>query len=395
MTLGILIIFDDPTATYIGGQEVTGHAIIGVDKEKKIYGIAIEFRGETQVHVGGEGRTREVYFLEKSFLQEARQVLIRGSHFYPFSFVLPRSLPSSFEDASYGHVRYTVKVYVLGKWRKKLESTVSRFTVVTPLDLNLICVQEPLTLVKHGHRTRWLCWRSKPHILVGKLPCTRFVPGDEVEVMVGFKNPTDTCMSVICEFIKKVVFFTDSVRAECRSVKTVLGRHVLGSALKSYAAWNTRFRVPQLPPSCLEHCKYIDVTYFIEIKASAEMVISAPIVIGTIPLRTTPARRPSGVASPLPLVTTNLSPPAGATAATSATGGGADISAASNALERVDSLSNVDEHSASSDALERAEDLIPSAPREPVSSDPEDAPPPYEECALGYLKVRDEDDSES
>ncbi|KAK7861793.1 hypothetical protein R5R35_011963 [Gryllus longicercus] len=202
MTLGILIIFDNPSATYIGGQEVTGHAAVDVVKEKKIYGIAVEFRGETQVHVGGEGRTRELYFLEKNLLQDTRQVLFRGSHFYPFSFVLPRSLPSSFEDASYGHVRYTVKVYVLGKWRKKLESTISRFTIVTPLDLNSIRVQEPLTLVKHGYTTRWLCWRSKTQILMGKLPCTRFVPGQEAEVMVGFKNPTAKCMPVICEFVK-------------------------------------------------------------------------------------------------------------------------------------------------------------------------------------------------
>ncbi|GLH08783.1 uncharacterized protein GBIM_13959 [Gryllus bimaculatus] len=138
-------------------------------------GIAVEFRGETQVHVGGEGRTRELYFLEKNLLQ----------------------------DASYGHVRYTVKVYVLGKWRKKLESTISRFTIVTPLDLNSIRVQEPLTLVKHGYTTRWLCWRSKTQILMGKLPCTRFVPGQEAEVMVGFKNPTAKCMPVICEFVKR------------------------------------------------------------------------------------------------------------------------------------------------------------------------------------------------
>ena len=38
MTLGILIIFDNPNATYIGGQEVTGHATVDVVKEKKIYG---------------------------------------------------------------------------------------------------------------------------------------------------------------------------------------------------------------------------------------------------------------------------------------------------------------------------------------------------------------------
>lgn len=57
-----------------------------------------------------------------------------GRHQYPFSFVLPTAIPSSFEGA-HGHVRYTIRAVFQRPRKFNYESKIP-FTVNSPLDLN-------------------------------------------------------------------------------------------------------------------------------------------------------------------------------------------------------------------------------------------------------------------
>lgn len=57
-----------------------------------------------------------------------------GSHNHPFTFQLPRTLPSSFEGA-HGYVRYWAKACMDRPWKFN-HDTKSAFTVICPLDLN-------------------------------------------------------------------------------------------------------------------------------------------------------------------------------------------------------------------------------------------------------------------
>jgi hypothetical protein len=57
-----------------------------------------------------------------------------GRHTFPFSFVLPPNLPSSFEG-QHGYVRYSVKGVIDKPWKFD-HSTKRVFTVICLLDLN-------------------------------------------------------------------------------------------------------------------------------------------------------------------------------------------------------------------------------------------------------------------
>lgn len=57
-----------------------------------------------------------------------------GTKEFPFTCVLPPTLPSSFEG-EFGHVRYTVKVVLDRPWKFDQE-TKAAFTVLSPVDLN-------------------------------------------------------------------------------------------------------------------------------------------------------------------------------------------------------------------------------------------------------------------
>jgi hypothetical protein len=62
------------------------------------------------------------------------QTLPAGEHTYTFNYVLPMTLPSSFEG-EFGHVRYTVRAIVDRPWKFDHEAKAT-FTVITPVDLN-------------------------------------------------------------------------------------------------------------------------------------------------------------------------------------------------------------------------------------------------------------------
>lgn len=149
------IIFDNPWRTYYAGQTVNGRVEITVDAPKKVRGISICFKGESntswmieETRTNAEGKQEnehveltgnEEYFKIKYNLvggQGNSEIeLPIGTHVYPFTCLLPPTLPSSFEG-QYGHIRYTVKVTLDRPWKFDQESKTA-FTVLSPVDLNL------------------------------------------------------------------------------------------------------------------------------------------------------------------------------------------------------------------------------------------------------------------
>lgn len=67
-----------------------------------------------------------------------------GQHNFPFQFMLPPTLPSSFEH-QYGQVRYMLKATIDKPWKFD-HHTKLPFTVVSLLDLNAI-PEAPVTLL--------------------------------------------------------------------------------------------------------------------------------------------------------------------------------------------------------------------------------------------------------
>lgn len=83
--------------------------------------------------------TREEYFRFYQYVLGSNHgtviELSAGVHTYPFSYVLPPTLPSAFEG-KFGHIRYGIKVTLDRPW--KLDHEVKTpFTVISPIDLNL------------------------------------------------------------------------------------------------------------------------------------------------------------------------------------------------------------------------------------------------------------------
>ncbi|KAK7861786.1 hypothetical protein R5R35_011958 [Gryllus longicercus] len=292
--------FDNPACIYYAGQQVTGCVTLITTKEKKIRGEA-EVKWTKSVEVVRDGKSEteyedycanEIYAQMEVWLVGASHgdmVLPSGEHVYPFSYILPYNIPSSFEG-SYGHVRYTVKVKVDRPWKFDYDCKVA-FTVLTPLDLNLEPnMQEPVQNTKEKYLC-CCCCRSGPITLVANV-LRGFVPGQKIAAVVECDNVTSEEVSVKC-YLEKIVTFrascgynTDTKEDESTVVMERLGT-VGGHDSKT---WTTNLTVPSLPASYLKYCECIDITYTFVVKGSFSglhnaMKLNTEVIIGTIPLK--------------------------------------------------------------------------------------------------------------
>ncbi|KRT81933.1 hypothetical protein AMK59_5013 [Oryctes borbonicus] len=313
------IIFDNPYNTYYVGQTVNGKVEITLDSPKKIRGILIKFKGEATVQwvieeskTNNEGKTEnerieligeEEYFRIQYYClggkdNEATE-LPSGKHIYPFTCVLPPTLPSSFEG-QYGHVRYTVKVVLDRPWKFDQE-TKAAFTVLSPFDLNMNpSLKDPVKITLE--KFFCCCWcKSGPLTCVVSIPKSGYVPGEIVPVIAEVDNISNVeILNVNFQFQKVVSYYSQFPRRETKKDVIVLERIQVGPvAGHDSKTWNQPLQLPPLPPSNLMNCSIIDLDYelLIEVNVSgfhSNLTSKIPITVGTVAIISGPTAPPSG-----------------------------------------------------------------------------------------------------
>lgn len=303
------IYFDNPEATFYGGQTVSGRLFLHLDANKRIRGIEIRARGEAevrwtetrQIREDGKIRPSHEYFRSHELYFENKYHIIGGTgsdimlqpgdHCYPFSIVLPDNLPCSFEGR-YGHIRYIVKATLERPWKHHHDSK-SGFTVLKHYDLNSEqLLTEPILL----SREKWLgclCLRSGPIGLSLKAPAKGVVPGQKLPLSVEMENSTREMVNRIFIELAQVVTFhaNEKLNIKSRVDKVQVCALELGALeARAHRIWEQLFLIPALPPTKLGECKIIDLEYTLSVRAEMygalkEIVVTTPLTIGTVPLK--------------------------------------------------------------------------------------------------------------
>ncbi|EFO12768.1 hypothetical protein LOAG_15765, partial [Loa loa] len=115
------------------------------------------------------------------------RILPHGRHEIPFSFTLPKTLPTSFEG-EFGFIRYTCKAICERPWDVDIVSK-RAFTVIGIEDINQdpeamepVCETECISTVKH-------CCQKQGSIGVKiSLDRTGFTPGEKIQVNTLITN---------------------------------------------------------------------------------------------------------------------------------------------------------------------------------------------------------------
>jgi hypothetical protein len=214
-----------------------------------------------------------------------------GKHQYNFMCVLPNEVPTSVEEEK-GHVRYTASVILERPWKFDLKYCLG-LTVIRHIDLNteLPALRMPLQMEVSKTFNCLFC-ASQPMIMQVMLPMSGFVAGQNVAITIIITNPTSTAVDhVELKFVKIIRYTSDFPRTKIvTDYRTIHKDMCVGSIANGIKQYDKQFQVPLLPPSTLNRCRVVDVSYHMHVKAKVSgchksPVIKFPVVLGTIPFR--------------------------------------------------------------------------------------------------------------
>ncbi|XP_012936759.1 arrestin domain-containing protein 17 [Aplysia californica] len=352
--------FDNARGVFAAGQHVSGHVVVKLTKPMKMRCIELHFEGRAKSHWEvRQGRSKTDYRAGENYITENITLFGTGQsstehpsgyHSYPFRLLLSETLPSSFEGRR-GYVRYFCKATINRPW--KFDEHIKRaFTVIHHLDLNAVpTAAMPLWGEKEATIEGCCCTSGTLHASL-TLNKTGYVPGEPIDYTVEINNQSDSDVMGLELDLKQTVKYTgysDSIFSS--------GHPKFHTKVDNFPLYNGPFFVrkncterlsksicvPALPPSKLDGCGIIDITYLIvmqPIMRWSSLRIEKEIIIGTIPLQ-------SPIGAPPPFSEVAL-----------------------------DGLTS------------------PSAPPEDFMMPPpyQEPPPSYEESVFGRVEIRDEND---
>ncbi|KAL3865316.1 hypothetical protein ACJMK2_006937 [Sinanodonta woodiana] len=313
------VVFEPNQEICFAGHCLQGKLVIVLNTDMAMRGVRVRFRGKAHVYWSeGSGDSERMCVASEEYFDHTEVVLGRapqetndtvvlpaGQHIFPFNFMLPHGLPSSFEGKYDCYIRYWVEGIIDKPW--KFDHRVKMpFTVVAILDLN----QEPDALssaqVQDSKTVCCCCCESGPVTCVFRIDRIGYVPGESI---VCNAEITNNCNRVI--WSSKVILYMeitykthDGYKLQERKdiVKLEKGQIPEG---RSYIWSGERIPIPPVPPSYLRGCSIITIDYYLMMKIDVadtpyDLELPVKIIIGTIPMQSVVQQynmygQPSGV----------------------------------------------------------------------------------------------------
>ncbi|XP_033226359.1 arrestin domain-containing protein 17-like [Belonocnema kinseyi] len=302
------ISFNNPWKTFKPGDTVKGQLSLVLDTPKKCRGIRVKIKGEARTswpvylnnpqhrYTGHEEYMSIRHYFAGSY-SGGEVELFPGEYVYPFEFNLPQDIPSSFES-DLGHVRYTIKGIIDRPWKFNHETKVA-FSVVSPFDLNSDPRASGPVMVEESKT--FGCFCTSPPITVNfSLPARGYVSGQSIPIHVYVENVQGIEVQFVRLALEKhITYRVTSPRSETRTKRIIITEVSKVIEDSDIVIYEQSMRVPPLPPSNLNNCGIIDIQYILRLKAfvngsyNSNLKIAALVIIGTIPLVTSPLTSPS------------------------------------------------------------------------------------------------------
>lgn len=209
-----------------------------------------------------------------------------GRSIYPFQFILPHGLPSSFEG-KHGSIKYSLEAVIGRSWAFDCKSR-TNFHVVGVVDLNNVPAAQ-LPIVVKACKTFGLIFQSGPLDVTLRLPKGGAVPGEFLPFAAEIFNKSDKTVTEYIAIHQEIQY---SARGETKTERNTVAE-MSGEVLKPGAdhLWQGNIiKVPQVPLTLHGNCHIINVKYEIvlEMKVSGlgiNLTALAPFVIGNVPFR--------------------------------------------------------------------------------------------------------------
>lgn len=214
--------------------------------------------------------------------------LAAGVHSFPFQFLIPVGVPTSFEGP-FGKILYRVRAAIDTPRFSKDYKAQRPFYLLNLLNLNEVPDIERASYAVTTKKFSYLLVKTGTLMLKARSDLRGYIPGQVIKLAAEIHNKSgkDTGC-VLASLIQKVTYKTKRPVFDLRTIAEVEGAGVKAG---KHAEWREQIIVPPLPQSELAGCSLIDIDYFIQVSLkSPDAVVVLPIYIGNITVNLSPSR---------------------------------------------------------------------------------------------------------
>ncbi|XP_005725649.1 arrestin domain-containing protein 1b [Pundamilia nyererei] len=298
------ITFTNNKVVYGPGESISGTVKIRTTESLHFKAIKVNCHGSCGVSntANSTAYNVEEQYLNSTLSVAEKGVLGVGEHSFPFQFVIPATVPTSFEGP-FGKIVYRVKVTIDTPRFSKDYKIQKPFYLLNMLNLNEVPDIAYHSSAVATKKFNYLLVKSGTVMLKVCSDMKGYIPGQVIKLFTEIHNKSgkDTGC-VLASLVQRVAYKTNKPVVDLRTIAEVEGAKVKAG---KHAEWKEQIIVPPLPQSQLTGCNLIDIIYFIQVSLRyPEAAVTLPIYIGNIALNQSPTRStptsPAGAAGVMP-----------------------------------------------------------------------------------------------
>ncbi|KAF2354284.1 Arrestin C-terminal-like domain [Trinorchestia longiramus] len=290
----LLLKLEPHQEVYFPGQTVMGAIQTQVSSEVSCTAVEIKFKGSAKVkwtESHNDNHTvysaSEDYFRFKTNIwtpQGSNWKLPSGNHVWPFNFIIPQNIPSSFEGP-YGSVRYSITVNADLSFRFD-ESHKIYININCPVDLNFLEQARAHLVIKTVDSSCFLCCTRGPVSININCPRSGAVVGEHFKLRGEINNRGSTEVERVSVALhQKVTYHTKRKNRKCCSTVTTLEKGAISPGDSCYLQDDPLLIHAVVP--MLSNCSIMTLSYELEVRADfgccSKVKGASNFFIGTVP----------------------------------------------------------------------------------------------------------------
>ncbi|KAM9322700.1 arrestin domain-containing protein 1b [Pholidichthys leucotaenia] len=284
------ITFANNKVVYGPGESISGTVKIRTANSLQYKAIKVNCQGSCGISnkINDSSWSLEEQYLNSTLSVADKGTLPPGEHSFPFQFLIPAAVPTSFEGP-FGKVFYRVRAAIDTPRFSKDYKAQRPFYLLNMLNLNEVPSIEHQNCAVTTKKFSYLLVKTGILMLKARSDLRGYIPGQIIKLATEIHNKSgrDTGC-VLASLIQKVTYKTKRPVVDLRTIAEVEGAGVKAG---KHAEWREQIIVPPLPQSALACCSLVDIDYFIQVSLkSPDAVVTLPIYIGNIAVNLSPSR---------------------------------------------------------------------------------------------------------
>ncbi|XP_056586856.1 arrestin domain-containing protein 1b [Triplophysa dalaica] len=283
------ITFTNSKVVYNPGESISGTVRVKTNHSLQFKAIKVNCVGSCGISskLNDASWMLEERYLSSTLSVADKSTLPAGEHSFPFQFLIPASVPTSFEGP-FGKICYKIRAFIDTPRFSKDYKTQRLFYLLNVLNLNELPDIEQPSCALTTKKFNYLLVKTGTLMLKASSDLKGYTPGQIIKLSTEIHNKSgkDTGC-VMASLIQRVMYKTKRTVFDLRPIAEVEGAGVKAG---KHAEWREQIIVPPLPQSGLTGCSLIDIEYFIQVSLkSPEALVTLPIFIGNIAVNLTPS----------------------------------------------------------------------------------------------------------